>query len=255
MTCSADRGVRRILWPRAQLGVELKADAISLFLVERARAMDVRASAVARRRLKVEFTQPQPNEYRRAEGIPDRAWRCAHARGEWWCVVDGHSQRAILDIALGGCGGHTQTAAERTIVAEFVERLLVDESATAPPAEDKNARPAGRALWGCNVELASPLTQTATLQLFAAASAPVPARQPGPDLSGMSFDLEAVAPPVRVPLRAVRDWRPGSLVILGAQVDVEFLLVAGARRVATGALGASRRGWSMRIARLAGAEP
>jgi len=235
------RLANRPLWPRPGRRNRRADDTDGPILLSNlARTIDERVSLVTRLRVTVEYSLIERDEYRPSAG--DRAFFSASHGREVWCVVDAPSQRALLELVLGGPAARAFTSVEKSIAAESVRRLLETPDARSRCAlkEAGDERPSG-SQWRSNADLVGP-SGRATLQLFVSVEQP-PAPEPAAlriDVGSVPLSVSAWLVPTRVRLADVLAWRESSLFFIEtARGGIDLQLRVGSLFVAAGRLGVS----------------
>ena len=178
-----------------------------------------------------------PLERRYVPAINDtrRAWRHEEEERIIWCTVDEESQRALLEWVLDGPGAVVPTAVEKTIVAEWVERLLSTSASswnevTSLDIDDEEA-------WhgAINVHAAS---RNARLDLYVKADVEASVG-PIPRVDEVPLTLQGRLAPLRITIGCLAALRPGSTLALDVEAtSASALLQIEGGPVMSGALGA-----------------
>jgi flagellar motor switch/type III secretory pathway protein FliN len=249
----------RPLWPHANRG----ASSAPEWLPKLAQGIAQRARDSLRGHLDITYAEPRRGAYA-CEPTSDRGWLAHHDAGVAWCIVDTRSQAALLALVIGGQGAERETAIERAIVSEAMERLLsVEDFRQTRWAESGIDRPAGDRIWRCNVEVASRSGRCAILQLFALPADRDPAREAispcisQSDIGHVNITLRAELRRVRSPLAQILAWAPGTVVALRSRSLSHVNLLVQDSVIATGRVGsvathADARSRAIEIERVAG---
>lgn len=239
---SIDRRLGR--WRAPLLSQKKRAAALDdagQMLERLARSLLARAPAVLVDVIQASHSPVERRGYADIAEIADRAWRFTYLECEIFCVLDEHSQQALLSLIVGGSKSCQLTAIERSIVSESISRLFAVSPQLSPQGfrEEPRVRPPAVA-WRCNVEICGRGSQTVSLQLFTECpSSPPPAAVRGPNLRGVPLQLRATFPSFACALAEMSSWHSGALLTLRRPGhDATAVLSAGGLRVASGQLGA-----------------
>ncbi|MBV8170639.1 MAG: hypothetical protein JO219_01775 [Candidatus Eremiobacteraeota bacterium] len=172
-----------------------------------------RLDDVLGQRVSASFAAPVKRQEDDANDAAGRAWSSDANGITIWCVVSGVAQRFVLECALDGPGAQHQTAVERTIVGECMQRLL--SSRVQSWREAAPSAVSLESVWRCDVSMVSVDARSARLSLYAPAEAVIVRRHPG--LADVPLELVALLDPVRTAFGHMTCWQPGTRLMLGVR--------------------------------------